>query len=88
MHTIKKDCLELTNKINFDQLRDKSILVTGASGIVGSYMIACLSLIQDKYNIKIYAWIKNDIDPMFIDLFKKSCYYTEHGAPAMLKQAY
>lgn len=70
MHIIKQDCKDLIDKIDFEQLRNKSVLVTGASGLVGSYMVACLSMLKNRYNLDIYAWTKSDIDPIFSDLFE------------------
>ena len=43
--------------INFDLLKDKSILVTGARGLIGSYLIDLIMLLNDKskLNCKVYA---------------------------------
>ena len=43
--------------INFDLLKDKSILVTGARGLIGSYLIDLIMLLNDKSNLncKVYA---------------------------------
>jgi UDP-glucuronate decarboxylase len=70
---IKEDIEGLFSKIDFTGLRNKSILITGASGLVGVYMVSCLKRISEDLNIKIYVWIKNEIDPKFIDIFD-GCY--------------
>lgn len=58
---IEEDVIPTVNKIDFSQLENKNVLVTGATGIVGIYMLACLAQVQKKYNIKIYIWNKNEI---------------------------
>jgi len=42
---------------NLDTLRNQSILITGASGLIGSYLTDFLIYLNDKenYNIKITA---------------------------------
>ena len=70
MSIIKEECSELINNIDFEQLRDKSVLVTGASGLIGSYITSCLTHLRESHNITTYAWIKNDIQPAFQDIFK------------------
>jgi nucleoside-diphosphate-sugar epimerase len=70
MSIIEKECKELVKKINFKELKNKSILVTGASGLIGVYLIGCLNEIKDSLNISITAWVKNDIDKEFKDIFK------------------
>jgi len=66
---IQKECSKITNTIDFSQLRNKNVLVTGASGLIGIYMLSCLKNVKEKFNIKIYAWVKNDIDPFFKNIF-------------------
>lgn len=45
------------NKINIEFLKNRSILITGATGLIGSYMIDLLMMFNEekKLNIKIYA---------------------------------
>lgn len=69
MSVITKEVKELTSKIDFSQLKNKSVLITGASGLVGVYMVACLKTICEQYNIKIYTWFKSEIEPEFVDIF-------------------
>jgi nucleoside-diphosphate-sugar epimerase len=46
-------------------------LVTGASGLVGIYMLSCLVHIKEKYNVKIFAWVKNEIYKPFEEIFNE-----------------
>jgi UDP-glucuronate decarboxylase len=66
---IKKECESIVNKIDFSELKNKNILVTGASGLIGVYMISCLKEIKEKYNVTIFAWVKNEIDENFKNIF-------------------
>lgn len=66
---IKNECSNIVNNIDFSQLENKSVLVTGASGLIGIYMLSCLKKASEKFNIKIYAWVKNNIDPFFKEIF-------------------
>lgn len=56
--------------IDLSKLKDKSILITGASGLIGVYLVAYIKSKQKEFNIKIYTWTKNEIDPMFKSLFE------------------
>lgn len=67
---IEKETKEIVEKIDFEQLRNKKVLITGASGIIGVYLTACLKQIQKEYNIQIYCWIKNNIDEKFKEIFE------------------
>jgi UDP-glucuronate decarboxylase len=58
---IIEECKEIIDSIDFKQLENKSVLVTGASGLVGLYIIGCLKLIKDKYNISVAAFVRNDV---------------------------
>jgi len=69
MSIIEKDCIELIDKIDLSKLENKKVLVTGASGLIGVYLISILKLQKKKHNIEVYAWCKNDIDKNFVDIF-------------------
>ena len=54
----KKEIEDLSKEnIDFSKLKDKSILVTGARGLIGSYLIDVIMLcnLQNNLNCKIYA---------------------------------
>ena len=48
---------EIDKNFNFEGLKDKSILITGANGLIGSYVIDYLTYLnsQKMYNITIFA---------------------------------
>lgn len=48
---------EIYKNFNFESLKNKSILITGANGLIGSYLIDYLTYLnsQQEYNIKIFA---------------------------------
>lgn len=69
-NVIKEDVKNIFEKINFTELKNKSILITGASGLIGVYMVSCLKEISKKLNIKIHVWVKNEIEPEFIEIFE------------------
>jgi len=66
---IYEDAKDVLAKINFDYLNNKSILVTGASGLLGVYFISCLRFLKKKYNIKVYAWYNSALPDYFEDYF-------------------
>ncbi|MCL4367013.1 NAD-dependent epimerase/dehydratase family protein [Patescibacteria group bacterium] len=45
---ILKDAQIILKKVNLNPLANKTILVTGASGLIGSYLLASLKLLQQK----------------------------------------
>ena len=59
---IEKEAEEIYKKIDFSQLKGKKILITGASGIIGIYLTACLKEFSNNEYIDIHLWIKNEID--------------------------
>jgi nucleoside-diphosphate-sugar epimerase len=67
---IDKDILSIASRINFSQINNKKILITGASGIVGIYLISSLKLIMDKFNFEIHAYVNNPIPKYFGELFE------------------
>lgn len=70
LEIINEECSKIVEKIDFSKLRGKRILITGASGIVGVYMLSCLQEVKKKYNIDIFCWVNNDIESVFQPLFK------------------
>jgi nucleoside-diphosphate-sugar epimerase len=61
MYTIESECLKILEKINFEPLINKKVLVTGASGLIGSWMTTCLQLLRETHNLDIFVWVKNDL---------------------------
>lgn len=70
---IIEDTKNIIDKINFSSLNNKSILITGASGLIGSYLLACLYhlSISKKFKFKVNILIHSDL-PEFIKPLIKS----------------
>ncbi len=51
----------IDEKISWEKLRGKTVLITGASGMVGSYMLYVLTKLNDTrdYGIKVLAMVRN-----------------------------
>ncbi|MEK7609637.1 MAG: NAD-dependent epimerase/dehydratase family protein [Patescibacteria group bacterium] len=54
---IEQDCREILSRVDFTKIKGKKILVTGATGFLGQYVVAALSLANNelKLNALIYA---------------------------------
>lgn len=70
---IQWDVNEILKNISLEKLRNKSILVTGSSGLLGIYIVGCLKKVQQEYNIDVYFWMKNPIEKYFEDIFDFKC---------------
>lgn len=70
---IESDVDRIISAVDFEKLRNKSILVTGSSGLLGVYIVGCLKTLKEKYNIKVYFWTKSPIEPYFQNLFNFDC---------------
>ena len=54
MHKIiYEDCIQIIKDNNMEKLRNKSFLITGASGMIGSYVANVLKVLNDEYNMNI-----------------------------------
>lgn len=51
---IYEDCLDIINDINYDKLKNKTFLITGASGMIGSYLSFVLKVLNDKFHANIH----------------------------------
>ena len=69
MYLINQECLEISKKIDFTSLKNSKILITGASGLIGLYLINTLKQIKKSENIEIYGWVKSEIEKSHIDFF-------------------
>lgn len=60
----------LSHNINFKKLENSTVLITGAAGMIGSYLMYTLTTLNDlkSYNIKIVALVRNKakLPPYFI----------------------
>jgi UDP-glucuronate decarboxylase len=63
----------ICNKVDFNDLNDKTILVTGASGLVGSTFITCLHYLKTSgYRINVYAQTLSGFAPYISTLIHES----------------
>lgn len=69
---IEEDCLEYLNKIDITPLKNKTVYVTGANGLIGTYFVYLLHLANMTQNmgIKIIALSKNLPCDKLRDIFK------------------
>lgn len=70
--------------IDWDQFRNSSFLVTGATGLLGRWMIWTLSLVneQKNLNMKLYALVRNAEKA---DLFFKECTNIQYVVQDIMK---
>ena len=66
---ILNDAKQIINTVDFSKLKGKSILITGASGLIGLNLLAPLKLLKDELKLTIYCWVNNDIDNKLKPLF-------------------
>ncbi|MHB8064844.1 MAG: NAD-dependent epimerase/dehydratase family protein [Ruminiclostridium sp.] len=68
---IEQDCLEYIKKIDSAPLKDKTVLITGANGLIGTYLIYMLHLanIVEGVGINIVAVSKNSPCEALRDIF-------------------
>ena len=63
MHKIiYEDCIQIIKDNDMEKLRNKSFLITGASGMIGSYVANVLKVLNDDYNmnIKIFLNVRDE----------------------------
>lgn len=63
MHKIiYDDCIQIIKENDMEKLRNKTFLITGASGMIGSYVSFVLKVLNDDYgmNIKILLNVRNE----------------------------
>lgn len=67
---IYDDITDILPNINFSKLKNKRILITGASGLVGIYMMSCIERFREEHNLSIWCWVNNKLEPQFEKLFE------------------
>ena len=67
---IYDDITDILPNIDFSKLKNKRILITGASGLVGIYMMSCIERFREEHNLSIWCWINNKLEPKFEKLFE------------------
>ena len=63
-----EDLLNNEYQIDFTVLKDKTILITGASGLIGIHLLNSIKQKQKEFNITIYTWNKTP-NPILNKLF-------------------
>lgn len=61
MDFLETDINKITKNIDFSYIKDKKVLITGATGLVGFYLVQCIKKIQHELNIELSLSYKNDI---------------------------
>ncbi len=58
---IEDDAKEICSKVDLSEIKGKSILITGASGLMGHYFLACLKVLlgQNDSKTKVYCIAQN-----------------------------
>jgi len=69
---IEQDCIEYSPYIDLSPLNDKTIIITGANGLIGTYLIYFLHLanLKKKFNIKIIGVSKHHPNARLREIFK------------------
>ena len=66
---IFQDAQRICDRVNLDVLRDATILVTGASGLIGTYILACLCHLRERgVRVHVYAQHLSDLPPHVAEL--------------------
>ena len=61
LNLLEGEFSNLLKKLNYESFKNKKFLITGANGLIGSYLIAFLIYLNEKFdlNINIYAVSRN-----------------------------
>lgn len=63
---------DIIDKLDFSLLKNKMVLVTGSTGLIGLHILSVLKqLNKHNYNIEIHTTINSDIDQNLYGLFEK-----------------
>ena len=69
---LNNEAKSVVDSVDFTPLKDKSVLITGASGLIGLHLVASLTQIKEKYNTKVTIWTNNPISEYFISVLGSS----------------
>jgi len=86
---IKDDVLKINQHIDFSEIKNKKILITGATGLVGLYFLLSLKDSFEDNNIDITIIHNSDIDDIFnvfIDFKKINCIQSDITDVAFLEK--
>ena len=66
---ILQDAERICDRVNLDVLRDATILITGASGLIGTYILACLCHLRQRgIPMQVYACRLSELPPHVAEL--------------------
>lgn len=65
--TIIKDAENILEKVDLNELEGKSILITGSSGLIGNYFLACLKILSGNKKIKKITAVCNSQYPLYLN---------------------
>jgi dTDP-glucose 4,6-dehydratase/UDP-glucuronate decarboxylase len=67
---IEKDLLKILEKVDLNKLRDKTFLITGSNGLIGTYIVRLLQLANKKQNlsIKVIGISKNEPNDLLSEI--------------------
>lgn len=58
---IWSDATEVLKRVDFDWLKGKTVLVTGATGLIGTHVLTCLSILNNMgYDMKVFGVCHSD----------------------------
>lgn len=69
---IFEDAKKASKSLDFSKLQNKSVLVTGASGLIGLHIVALLEELKLDHNIKVVSWVNSELDPKIEPIFGTS----------------
>lgn len=73
---IQTEADNISDIVNFSQLRNKKILITGASGLVGLFILSSVAKHIEDYNIELWTWTNTSIEPRVLPLFSRCHFVT------------
>jgi nucleoside-diphosphate-sugar epimerase len=68
--TLFEESKLINRQINLSELKNKSILITGATGLIGLFFLLSIKNIAKENNILLTAWINRDIPDYLKDIFE------------------
>jgi len=68
---IETEVQSIIDTIDFTPLKNKSVLITGASGIIGLYLAASLKRVRKELNISISVWTYSNIPTYLQPIFEE-----------------
>ena len=72
---IVRDAAEICARVDLEELNGKTILVTGASGLLGTYFLATLAQLKESgMHLKVIAQVRSEPAPHTAELIKLGCF--------------